>query len=85
MANSVDLDEVAHDEPPHQGLHCLQIHLDDLFYVDMYNVAGLLYVIVIPWFVRLYEEIIISLTGGKPWYHGITILYHPHQCRSRAV
>ena len=22
-ANSVDLDEVAHDEPPHLGLHCL--------------------------------------------------------------
>ena len=26
-ANSVDLDEVAHNEPPHQGLHCLQIQL----------------------------------------------------------
>ena len=25
MANSVDLDEVAHDEPPHQDLRCLQI------------------------------------------------------------
>ena len=25
MANSVDLDEVAHDEPPHQTLRCLQI------------------------------------------------------------
>ena len=25
MANSVDLDEVAHDEPPHQDLHCLQL------------------------------------------------------------
>ena len=23
FANSVDLDEVAHDEPPHQDLHCL--------------------------------------------------------------
>ena len=23
IANSVDLDEVAHDEPPHQDLHCL--------------------------------------------------------------
>ena len=23
FVNSVDLDEVAHDEPPHQGLHCL--------------------------------------------------------------
>ena len=22
-ANSVDLDEVAHDEPPHPDLHCL--------------------------------------------------------------
>ena len=27
MANSVDLDEVAHDEPPHQYLRCLQIQL----------------------------------------------------------
>ena len=26
-ANSIDLDEVAHDEPPHQGLRCLQILL----------------------------------------------------------
>ena len=25
--NSVDLDEVAHDEPSHQDLRCLQIHL----------------------------------------------------------
>ena len=23
VANSVDLDEVAHDEPPHLDLHCL--------------------------------------------------------------
>ena len=27
MTNSVDLDEVAHNEPPHQELHCLQIQL----------------------------------------------------------
>ena len=27
MANSVDLDEVAHNEPPHQDLRCLQIQL----------------------------------------------------------
>ena len=27
MANSVDLDEVAHHEPPHQDLCCLQIKL----------------------------------------------------------
>ena len=27
MANSVDLDEVAHHEPPHQDLRCLQIQL----------------------------------------------------------
>ena len=27
MAESVDLDEVAHYEPSHQGLHCLQIQL----------------------------------------------------------
>ena len=27
MANSVDLDEMAHFEPPHQHLHCLQIQL----------------------------------------------------------
>ena len=26
-ANSVDLDEEAHDEPPHQDLRCLQIQL----------------------------------------------------------
>ena len=25
MANSVDLDEVAHNEPPYQDLRCLQI------------------------------------------------------------
>ena len=27
MANSVDLDEVAHNEPPHQDLRYLQIQL----------------------------------------------------------
>ena len=27
MANSVDLEEVAHYEPPHQDLRCLQIQL----------------------------------------------------------
>ena len=27
MGNSVDLDEVAHNEPPHQDLSCLQIQL----------------------------------------------------------
>ena len=27
MENSVDLDEVAHYEPPHQDLHCFQIQL----------------------------------------------------------
>ena len=27
MANSVDLDEVAHYEPPHEDLRCLQIQL----------------------------------------------------------
>ena len=27
MANSVDLDEVAHNEPPHQDLRCMQIQL----------------------------------------------------------
>ena len=26
-ANKVDLDEVAHNEPPHQDLRCLQIQL----------------------------------------------------------
>ena len=26
-ANSVDLDEVAHDEPPHLALRCLQVQL----------------------------------------------------------
>ena len=26
-ANSVDLDEVAHDEPPHLDLHCLPYSL----------------------------------------------------------
>ena len=25
--NSVELDEVAHDEPPHKDLHCLQMYL----------------------------------------------------------
>ena len=27
MTNSVDLDEVAHDKPPHQDLRCLQVQL----------------------------------------------------------
>ena len=27
FANSVDLDEVAHDEPPHLDLHCLPSNL----------------------------------------------------------
>ena len=27
FANSVDLDEVAHDEPPHLDLHCLHSSL----------------------------------------------------------
>ena len=27
VGNSVDLDEVAHDEPPHQDLRCLQFQL----------------------------------------------------------
>ena len=31
-ANSVDLDEVAHYEPPHQDLRCLQIQLFRLWY-----------------------------------------------------
>ena len=26
-SKSVDMDEVAHHEPPHQDLHCLQIQL----------------------------------------------------------
>ena len=30
MANSVDLDEVAHFEQTHQDLHCLQIQLVSL-------------------------------------------------------
>ena len=29
-ANSVDLDEMAHYEPPHQDLHCFQIQLFSL-------------------------------------------------------
>ena len=27
FANSIDLDEVAHDEPPHQDLRCLHCNL----------------------------------------------------------
>ena len=27
FANSVDLDEVAHDEPPHLDFHCLSFSL----------------------------------------------------------
>ena len=30
-ANSVDSDVVAHDEPPHLDLPCLQIHLFEFF------------------------------------------------------
>ena len=26
FANSIDLDEVAHNEPPHLDLHCLNSH-----------------------------------------------------------
>ena len=45
-----------------------------------YRILDDLYVIVKPWLVRLYVEIIrewiILRTGGQP-----TILYHLHQCR----
>ena len=30
FTNSVDLDEVAHDEPPHRDLHCLLAMLSNL-------------------------------------------------------
>ena len=35
-ANSVDLDEVAHDELPHQDLRCLQIQLFSSLIVKEY-------------------------------------------------
>ena len=31
MANSVDPDEVAHYEPPHLGIRCLQMYLFFIF------------------------------------------------------
>ena len=34
------------------------------------------YVIVIPWVVRLYVDYLVQVDK-----HGITILYHLHQCR----
>ena len=36
QANIVDLDEVAHYEPPHQDLHCLQIQL----FLSLVNHSG---------------------------------------------
>ena len=43
MADSVDLDEVAHDEPPHQDIRYLQIQLFHLWYLKNckgYGAAG---------------------------------------------
>ena len=34
-ANSVDPDEVAHDEPPHLALHCLQTQLLSLLVLSV--------------------------------------------------
>ena len=31
MVNNADIDEVAHDEPPHLDLHSLQIQLFSIF------------------------------------------------------
>ena len=39
MANSVDLDEVAHYEPPHPDLRCLQIQLFSSLVVKELNLA----------------------------------------------
>ena len=36
--NSVDLDEVAHDEPPHQDLHCLQSQLFSSLALEVLNI-----------------------------------------------
>ena len=41
MANSVDLDEVAHHEPPHQDLCCLQIQLFSSVVVKELNIRSL--------------------------------------------
>ena len=39
MANSVDLDEVAHYETTHQDLNCLQIQLFSLCYTSMFSIS----------------------------------------------
>ena len=38
-ANNVDLDEVAHYEPPHQDLRCLKIHLFSSLVVKELNIT----------------------------------------------
>ena len=42
---TVDLDEVAHDEPPHQDLHCLQIQLNSSLVVKELNAPLILCVL----------------------------------------
>ena len=39
FANSVDSDEVAHYEPPHLDLHCLQIQLHYIFIFGVFSVT----------------------------------------------
>ena len=41
MANRVDFDEVAHYEPPHQDLRCLQIQLFSSLVVKELNISGM--------------------------------------------
>ena len=54
--------------------------------IIMYFFVRIGYVIVIPWVVRMYMEIIHKLLASglsdvQVDNHGITILYHLHQCR----
>ena len=48
-ANSVDLDEVAPNEPPHQDLHCLQIQLFASLVPKSFRQAGALQTIQISY------------------------------------
>ena len=44
MANSVDLDEAAHYEPPHQDLCCLQIQLFLSLALEVLNLSTMMFI-----------------------------------------
>ena len=69
-ANSVDLDEVAHHEPPHQDLRCLQIQLFSSLVHEQKEL--ICYSIVC-----LYERIVIVVVVLLFYVHG----KHLRSCR----